>query len=147
LQLHLVAQVSRWLEAEGLGVEELTELDVERFVAVRRARVQRLFRSRQALEPVIGYLRGVGVVHASVPTGPLKPVDELLERYRRFLLVERTVTVGTANVYVSAVRSFVAGFEHGGRLDLQRVTAADVSAFVLAETARRGSSICSVATA
>ena len=63
------------------------------------------------------------------------------------LLVERTVTVDTAKVYVGAIRPFVAGFEHAGRLDLQRVTAADVSAFLFNETARRGTSICSVATA
>ena len=147
LQVHLVAQLSRWLEAEGVAVEELTELEAARFIAVRRARVHRLFRSRRALEPVIGYLRDVGVVPAPAPAGPLSAVDELLERYRRYLLVERTVTVDTAKVYVGAIRPFVAGFEHAGRLDLQRVTAADVSAFLLDETARRGTSICSVATA
>ena len=147
LQVHLVAQLSRWLEAEGVAVEELTELEAARFIAVRRARVHRLFRSRQALEPVIGYLRDVGVVPAPAPAGPFSAVDELVERYRRYLLVERTVTVGTAKVYVGAIRPFVAGFEDAGRLDLQQVTAADVSAFLLDETARRGTSICSVATA
>ncbi len=147
LQIHLVAQLSRWLDAERLGVGDLTELVAERFIAVRRARVQRLFRSRRALEPVLGYLRGVGVVPIAMPAVPLTAVDELLERYRRYLLVERTVTVGTAKVYVEAVRSFVASFERDGRLELEQVTAAEVSAFVLAETARRGSSICSLATA
>jgi integrase/recombinase XerD len=64
LQMHLVSQLSRWLDAEGLDVSELSEVVAERFVALRRARVQRLFRSRDALEPVIGYLRGVGAVPA-----------------------------------------------------------------------------------
>lgn len=142
LQVHLVAQLSRWLEAEGVAVEELTELEAARFIAVRRARVRRLFRSRRALEPVIGYLRDVGVVPAPAPAGSLTAVEQLLERYRRYLLVERTVTVGTAKVYLTAIRSFVAGFERNGQLELQLITAADVSAFLLAETARRGSSIC-----
>lgn len=147
LQMQLVAQLSRWLEAEGLGVEGLTELTAARFVAVRRARVSRLFRSRQALEPVMTYLRDLDVVPAPAPVGVLTEVDELLERYRGYLLVERTVTLGTAKVYLNAIRSFVESFERDGRLELERVCAADVSAFVLAETARRGTSICSVTTA
>lgn len=87
LQMHLVAQFSRWLEAEGLEVAGLTDLVADRFIAARRARVERLFRSRQALEPLIGYLRGLGVVPAPVDSGPLTPVEELVERYRRYLLV------------------------------------------------------------
>ena len=99
LQMHLVAQLSRWLDGEGLAVAGLTELTAERFVAARRARVGRLFRSRQALEPIVGYLRGLGVAPAPAPI-VLSVVEELLERYRRYLLVERVLTVESARVYV-----------------------------------------------
>jgi hypothetical protein len=54
LQMHLVAQLSRWLEAEGVDVAGLTELEADRFIAARRARVERLFRSLRSLEPIIG---------------------------------------------------------------------------------------------
>lgn len=87
----------------------LTELAAERFIAARRARGMHLFRSRRALEPVIGYLRDLGVVQASVAPA-LSPVEELLERYRRYLLVERVLTVESARVYVTAIRPFVEGF-------------------------------------
>ena len=105
----LVAQFSRWLDAEGLGVAGLTELAAERFIAARRARGMRLFRSRQALEPVIGYLGELGVLPAPVAPA-LSPVEELLERYRRYLLVERVLTVESARVYVTAIRPFVESF-------------------------------------
>lgn len=147
LQVHLVAQLSRWLDAEGVDVGGLTELVVERFLAARRARVERLFRSRQALEPLMGYLRARGVLPAPVAV-TLSPVDELLERYRRYLLVERVLRVESARVYVTAIRPFVESFQVDGRLELERVTAAEVSAFVLTEATRRqGTSIRSVATA
>ncbi len=147
LQLQLMAWASRWLDAEGLEVAGLTDLEAERFIAARRARVDRLFRSRQALEPMLGYLRGLGVAPAPVAV-PLTPVEELVERYSRYLLVERTLTIETARVYVEAIRPFLASFEQANGLALQRVTAADVSAFVLAESKRRrGTSIRSVATA
>ena len=106
LQMHLVAQLSRWLDGEGLSVAGLTELTAERFVAARRARVGRLFRSRQALEPIVGYLRGLGVAPAPTPI-VLSVVEALLERYRRYLLVERVLTVESARVYVTAIRPFV----------------------------------------
>jgi integrase/recombinase XerD len=147
LQMHLVAQLSRWLDAEGLTAADLTELTAERFVAGRRARVERLFRSRRALGPIIGYLRGLGVAPPPVPV-VLSAVEELLERYRRYLLVERVLTVESARIYITAIRPFVERFAVGERLELDRATAADVSAFVLTEAERRqGTSICSVATA
>jgi integrase/recombinase XerD len=145
--VQLVAQFSRWLDAEGVGVAGLTELAAERFIAARRARGMRLFRSRQALEPVIGYLGELGVLPAPVEPA-LSPVEVLLERYRRYLLVERVLTVESARVYVTAMRPFVESFGVGEGLELHRVTAAGVSAFVLAEATRReGTSIRSVATA
>jgi site-specific recombinase XerD len=146
-QLGLIGQLSSWLAAHELDVWELTELEAERFLVARRARVRRLFRSRDALEPVISYLRGVGAIPAPVPAGPPSPVDVVLARYERFLLMERSVTVTTARIYVRSIRPFLVGFEHDGQLVLERLTAADVSAFMLTETARRGTSICSVATA
>lgn len=147
-QLGLISQLSRWLDAEGLDVAGLTELEAERFLAARRARGVRLFRSRSALEPLIGYLRELGALPAAAVVGPVGPVEELVERYRRYLLLERTLTVASARLYVRSVRPFLEGFETGGRVEAERITAADVSAFVLAEASRLpGTSIRSVATA
>jgi len=147
LQVQLMSQLSRWLDGEALGVDGLSELAAERFIAARRARVERLFRSRRALEPVMTYLHGLGVTPAPV-LAPLMPVEELIERYRRYLLAERALTPGTATVYVTAIRPFIASFDSGERLELERVTAVEVNAFVLAEVRRRpGTSVRSVATA
>lgn len=120
LQMHLVAQFSRWLVGEGVQAAALTELEAERFIAVRRARVERLFVSRRALEPVIGYLRGLGVVSAPTVVA-LSPVEGIVQRYRRYLLVERALAVESAGVYVRAIRPFLASFEGVGRVELERV--------------------------
>ena len=50
----------------------------------------------------------------------LSPAEELLERYRRYLLVERVLTVGSVRVYVRSVRPFVMGLEGPGGLELER---------------------------
>jgi site-specific recombinase XerD len=100
-----------------------------------------------ALEPVIGYLRGLGV--APAPTIlPLSPLHELVERYRRYLLVEPALTVGSVRIYLQTVRLFLATFDGSERVEIDRITTAEVSAFVLEEASRRpGTSIGSVATA
>jgi integrase len=59
-------------------------------------------------------------------------VEELLGLYRAWLLVERGVTPGTARGYLDCVRPFVATRASGDALEFTRVTAADVTAFVLA---------------
>jgi site-specific recombinase XerD len=147
-QLCLISQLSRWLDAERLGVTDLTEREAERFLAARRARGVRLFRSLLALEPILGYLRGLGVAPEVVDPGPVGPVELLIERYRRYLLLERTLTPASARLYVRSVRPFVERFERADRLELERVTSAQVSAFVLDEARRLpGTSIRTVATA
>ena len=147
LQLQLMAWVSRWLEAEGLDVGGFTELQAERYIAGRRAKGYRLFRSRRALEPLTGYLASVGALPPPLEQSR-GPAEELLERYRRYLLVERGLRPGSVHVYVEVLQPFVAQFATDSAVELERLTAAEVSAFVLAEASRRrGTSIRSVATA
>jgi hypothetical protein len=82
----------------------------------------RAFRSLAALE----YLRELGVVPAAVVVGPVTAVDELIERYRRYLLLERGLTPASAWLYVRTVRPFVDRFAVLGGLELERVTPAQV---------------------
>jgi integrase/recombinase XerD len=133
-QLRLMAHVSRWLAGEGLDAAALTPALVARFVAVRRASYTNS-RSSRGLGPLVGYLRDLGVTPS--PVSAVAPAttaaDELLARYRRYLTVERGLALGTARLYVGKVRPFLVARSCGEALDLRRLTAGDVSAFVLAE--------------
>jgi integrase/recombinase XerD len=130
-QLELVAHLSRWLAAQGLDETALTVAVVEEFLAARRAAgCTRRFTGR-ALRPLLTYLRGRGVVPAPTVAVPGTPVEVLLERYRRYLRVERGLTEGTVGSYVGLVRPFLAGRIRAGGLDLEGVRAGDVTAFVL----------------
>jgi integrase len=84
----------------------------------------------KALRPLLDYLAPLGVlpVEEEVPPGP---VEELLGRYRDYLLGERGLAGGTARGYVDLVRPFVASRLRGEVLDLVGITAADVIGFVL----------------
>jgi integrase/recombinase XerD len=60
-QLQLMAHVSRWLAAHDLEPYALASEQIEQFVRERRGSHAQLASAR-ALEPLLGYLRGLGVV-------------------------------------------------------------------------------------
>jgi site-specific recombinase XerD len=132
LQLQLMAHLSRWLESERLAVGELRgAVVVERFVAARRARYTRHV-SPRALAPLLGYLRGTGVVAARAAAVPPSPAEAVLERHRCYLVSERGLRAETARGYVGRVRPFVVEHVTADGSPLADLTAADASAFVLA---------------
>jgi hypothetical protein len=59
-------------------------------------------------------------------------VEALLCRYARWLAVERGLAETTIRRNVELVRPFVAGWERAGRVALEHLRAADVTAFVVA---------------
>jgi integrase/recombinase XerD len=131
-QMFVVAHLSRWLAGEGLDAAGLTPQVAERFLAARRAAGYTLYLSMKALVPLLGYLRRLGAVPPLPAAEPATPAEALLVRYRHYLVAERGVVPETARGYVDAVRPFLGGREQAGELDLERLTAGDVTAFVLA---------------
>jgi integrase/recombinase XerD len=126
-----VAHLDRWMRAAQVGVGELTEPVIERYLAERRAAGYVEYRSLKAMRPLLDYLAPLGVLPVPVEVRP-DAVEELLGRYRDYLLVERGLTAGTVRGYMDFVRPFVASRLRGGVLDLAGVSAADVTGFVLA---------------
>jgi integrase/recombinase XerD len=136
-QLRLAAHLSRWLAGEGVDVAALTPAVVAEFLAARRAAGYTAYRSPKALSPLLGYLRGLGVVPPPMPEPPGGPVELLLERYRRYLLGERGLGAPTARGYVDLVRPFVLARARTAGVDLAGLSAADVVGFVLAVSRER----------
>jgi integrase/recombinase XerD len=116
-QMCLMAHLSRWLAAEDLGPAALSPAVVERFCCARRAAGYRSLLSPRALDPLLAYLRRLGVVPAARTPVPDGPVEELLSRYRRYLEIERGLVTGSARVYVHWVRPFLEGLADEDGLD------------------------------
>jgi|JI10StandDraft_1071094.scaffolds.fasta_scaffold226225_2 integrase/recombinase XerD len=124
------AQLSRWLDAKGLGVEQLDEACIEAFVAEQRAMGRKGSLSRPGLSCLLELLRERGVLSADVSLAP-SPTEELMGSFGRYLLAERGLAPGTVRGYVDRARSFVVGL---GQRELCDVTAAEVTAAVLGES-------------
>lgn len=131
-QVRLMAHLSRWLAGEGLPVEALTPLAVEQFLAARREAGYSVYWTPPALAPLLEYLGRLGVVgEPAAVVG--SPVEELLDRYRCYLLVERGLAASTVMVWTRVLRPFVmTRVAEDGGLDLATLTAAEVASFVLA---------------
>ena len=125
-----IAHLDRWLTAQRLDVGDLNAAVVDRYLAERRAAGYVNYRSGKAMRPLLTYLDKFGVLPREEVR--LGPVPALLERYRSYLISERGLTSGTAHCYLDAIRPFVTSRLRGEELDLAGLTAADVTAFVVA---------------
>jgi integrase/recombinase XerD len=133
LQLQLMAHVSRWLVSRGLTAGEFTPVRVAEFLEARRAGGYTSRVSKRGLTPLLGYLRGLGVVPLSSEPVACTPVELLLAAYRDYLACERGLTAGTVCRYVAVARLFLAECERPDGLDLQHLTADDVTSFVVCQ--------------
>ena len=135
--LEFLASVSRWMEAEGLVVGELTPTVVERFVAERRWAGYRSRVSPKRLRPLLAYLGALGLLRAG-DGEPLTPVEQLLAEFRDYLLMERGLTPGTVGLYEPVARLFLEERSEPIGDDLARLSGQEIQAFVLREARRRG---------
>jgi site-specific recombinase XerD len=136
-RLGQLGRLSAWLEMEGLRPEELTVEHQQRFVEARRAAGARTWLSPRSLRVPIAYLREAGVLPAA-SVAPDGPVEQLLADYRRYLAGERGLAAHTIYHHELVARLFLSEREKlGGGLELERLVAGDVSAFLAAECPKR----------
>jgi integrase/recombinase XerD len=125
--MRLMAHLSRWLDANGLGVADLTSEQVERYAAARRAEGRTSARLPRSVAPILAMLADAG---ALAPAAPMSEQEKLLAGFEGHLLCERALAGSTAAAHVSRARRFLAGLDGGG---LAGLTAGDVTRAVLAE--------------
>ena len=137
-QLRLMAHLSRWLVDQPAEPGALTPELLGRFLAARRARYVRLTGAR-ALAPLVGYLRGLGVLPEPL-TAELAPVERLLAGYRDYLVSERGLAPGTVRLREQVARRFLVAQPEPLEFALQGLGPSDVTTLVLAEcrSGRRG---------
>ncbi len=130
--MRLMADLSRWLDAGGLTVADLTSTRVEQYVHERRAAGRTGSSSPRSLAALLGLLGSLGVLPAEQPAPPCSALEVLLASFRGYLLVERALAPLTAAAYVDRARRFLTGCAAGA--GLAELTAGDVTRAVLRES-------------
>ena len=138
--LHVAAHLARWLEAEGLGLRDLTEERVDAFFRRRRDEGYTGFRTRLALEPLLRYLRGLGLISTPRPQVDESPVGALVDEYRTYLRVERGLASSTIHASAVFAKEFVRS--ERPQLDWHRLAARDIVSYVRRRCQRVSISAC-----
>jgi integrase/recombinase XerD len=138
-QVNLIRHLSQWLAEERVDAATLSMMHLDRFLHARRRAGYTQWLSTKALEPILVCLRERGIVVAPRPLAVEAPADNALTRYRQYLIHERGLRETTARGYVDAVRPFVCSrlVPKGRTLTWDSLTAADVTAFVVAWTPKQ----------
>ena len=127
--LALWAQLSQWLESQGLDSSHLTAARIEAFLSVRRQTHNYLY-TAMALSPGLDFLRRVGAVPEIETAVPDTAVAAIERQFRTYLMVERGLAEISAETYVVRARPFLVDRARRGPLDLESLTPADVRSFV-----------------
>ena len=114
---------------------------MEDFLSARRAEGHTALLSGQGLAPLLGYLRGLGATPVAAEPVASTPAEILVEEYSTYLAHERRLAASSIERYLGPARLFVSERERRDGLDLEHLTARDVTAFVVSQcrTRRRGS--------
>lgn len=123
--------ISGWMEAERVALNELTLAGLEEFVTARSVEGRVVWVSKASIALPLAYLRMVGVVAPEVVMLTGGVVEQVLVSFHEYLLGERGLVGSTAATYVRVARRFLVARAGHGRLE--RLRAADVTAFVVAE--------------
>ena len=138
-QIHLMAHLRRWLEAQGLEPAALDERITSQFAAARRADGYAAQLSARALMPLLGYLRALRVAAPRMPEPePEAPGDRLIGRFAGYLARERCLAADSIRSYTGVARRFLAEAGISDGIGAKGLTAADVTGFARRECGRRG---------
>lgn len=131
-----VAKLSAWLESRGLGVGGICPSWIEEFLADLAARSGRT-PTLVAFSPLLAWLRGLGLAGDDPP--PARgPLDELMGRYRRWMVTDRQLAPRTITRYEQGARLFLGARarQGGGPAGVEGLSEQAVTAFLLAEASR-----------
>jgi site-specific recombinase XerD len=137
LRLWLLTSLSSWLAEQGWAASDLTSERVEQFVGARRARGYKTWVSERSMTLPVAYLRRVGAIPPPTATVATGAAEVLLAAYRRYLVAERGLAGCTVAHYERTARLFLSADGDRRALALGQLSAAEVTAFVGSECARR----------
>ena len=129
-----VARLSAWLERQGLGASDICSARLEEFLADLAARSKRA-PTAVAMRPVLGWLRDQGLCGDDPPPAPGR-LDELMERYRHWMVTDRQLASRTITRYEQGARLFLDGRAQQGGVGVEGLDEQAVTAFLLAEASR-----------
>ncbi|MGH3010196.1 MAG: site-specific integrase [Thermoplasmata archaeon] len=127
--LRQFSDLSRWLDANGLGVGHLSSEALEHYLTARRVAGHNFALTPASFSPVLAMLAEKGLLPPAEPSAPPSPDEQLLSCFERYLREERALAPSTTGAYVLRARRFLA--DCGGQSALPEIGATQITAAVL----------------
>jgi len=131
-----MARLSAWMEKRGLGARDVCSARLEEFLAELAAQSVRA-PTLVAMRPLLAWLRAGGLVGDDPLPAP-GPLDELMGRYRDWMVTVRQLAPRTISRYEQGARLFLDSQARtgGGPVGVEGLGEKAVTAFLLAEASR-----------
>jgi site-specific recombinase XerD len=129
-QIRLVADLSRWLQGQGLAAKDLNPQRTHRYLSYRKRLLRPHRGDASALVKLLGLLRQTGVINDQTPPKALGARQRTEENFKRYLSEERGLSSATLVNYLPFVRQFLVGRFGAGRIHLAHLHAGDITGFV-----------------
>jgi site-specific recombinase XerD len=132
-KLRLAALLSRWLQQEQVGLEQLDEIRIADFLTAQKKALRRKRQVRHTLAQLLQELRRLRIIPGQQPAQPGSTTDRLLQDYGRFLAQERGLSQMTLDNYLPVARRFLAKAFGARPAELSKLEGRDVNRFILRE--------------
>jgi site-specific recombinase XerD len=133
--LKQVGQLGLWMESEGIEASELTKDVIGGFICARQAAGRRRVPSVRSFGSLLEFLRSEGVLLPET-AAPLTPVDDLVDRYKKWLVLDRGLAAATVLRYEKLARRFLQEGEAVRDRFVDDLSAVDVVGFLVRECGR-----------
>lgn len=135
-KLKELGQLGRWMADREIGAAQLSCSAVEEFLAAQRAAGCARVPGARSFAPLLQYLRDARVI-AVEEQAPATALEELISRYRGWLVADRGLAEATVLRYEKLARRFLAQRAQSGEpVAVAKLSGAAVTAFLLGECAR-----------
>ena len=128
-----VGRLGRWMASADVAPEQLDIVVINALLLENEGR--RL--TARGVRPLLDYLNDEGVVRSKEPALSATPVEELLERYREWMVGERALAPMTVHRYERLARRFLGErTTPDDEIGVAQLTGAEVSSFLVRECSR-----------
>ncbi len=132
-KLRLTGLLSRWLQEDQIGLEELDERRIGEFLTLQKKALRRQRQVRHTLAQLLRELRRLGVIPSPQLVQKRSATDMLLQDYARFLAQERGLNQVTLDNYLPVARRFWAKAFGTRPIKLDQLGGRDINRFILRE--------------
>lgn len=135
-QTGLVADFSRWLKEEQVGVTELTPEHAKRYLQILSQRRSLRRGDACTLRRLLELLSQRCVIPSTTASSQATPIGRITEDYTSYLRQQRNLSDATVVGYLPFIRHFLMDRFGPGPIDFSALCAADVIGFISRQAAR-----------